>query len=86
MLRCSVLGGKPAAVADLAHSSLLVAVGVLLDSDRAVLIVARKQAVNQVLGFLVMENGIYTFGVGVVKESPLLVELGVLLDVLWRCS
>ena len=33
------------------------------------------------LGFLVMENGIYAFGVGLVLESPLLVELGVLLDV-----
>ena len=28
------------------------------------LIVSRKRAVNQVLGFLVLENGIYTFGVG----------------------
>ncbi len=45
------------------------------------LIVARKRAVNQVLGFLVMENGIYTFGVGVLEETSLLVELGVLLDV-----
>jgi len=45
------------------------------------LIVARKRALNQVLGFLVLENGIYTFGVGVVVETPFLVELGVLLDV-----
>ena len=44
------------------------------------LIVARKRAVNQVLGFLVLENGIYTFGVGIVAETPFLVELGVLLD------
>jgi len=45
------------------------------------LIVARKRALNQVLGFLVLENGIYTFGVGIVAETPALVELGVLLDV-----
>ena len=45
------------------------------------LIVARKRALNQVLGFLVLENGIYTFGIGVVAETPFLVELGVLLDV-----
>jgi hydrogenase-4 component E len=44
------------------------------------LIVSRKRAVNQVLGFLVLENGIYTFGVGVMAETPFLVELGVLLD------
>ena len=45
------------------------------------LIVSRKRAVNQVLGFLVLENGIYTFGVGVAARTPFLVEVGVLLDV-----
>jgi len=45
------------------------------------LIVSRKRAVSQVLGFLVLENGIYTFGVGVVVRTPFLVEVGVLLDV-----
>jgi hydrogenase-4 component E len=45
------------------------------------LIVSRKRAVSQVLGFLVLENGIYTFGVGVVVRTPFLVEAGVLLDV-----
>jgi hydrogenase-4 component E len=44
------------------------------------LIVGRKRAVNQVLGFLVLENGIYTFGVGIMAGTPFLVELGVLLD------
>ena len=45
------------------------------------LIISRKRAVNQVLGFLVLENGIFTFGAGVVAEAPILVEAGVLLDV-----
>jgi hydrogenase-4 component E len=45
------------------------------------LIVSRKRAVSQVLGFLVLENGIYTFGVGVAARTPFLVEVGVLLDV-----
>jgi hydrogenase-4 component E len=45
------------------------------------LIVARRTAVNQVLGYLVMENGIYILGFAVVRETPILVELGVLLDV-----
>jgi hydrogenase-4 component E len=43
-------------------------------------IVARRTAVMQVLGFLVLENGIYTFGVGRVGDMPFLVEVGVLLD------
>ena len=44
-------------------------------------IVSRKKALSQALGYLVFENGIYAFGVGVAYEAPLLVELGVLLDV-----
>ncbi|MBP7830025.1 MAG: hydrogenase [Kiritimatiellae bacterium] len=46
------------------------------------LIVSRKKAVTQALGYLVMENGIYLFGVVAVRDEPLLVELGVLLDLL----
>jgi len=46
------------------------------------LIIARKRAMYQVLGFLVLENGIYTFGVGAMREISPLVEIGVLLDVL----
>ena len=34
----------------------------------------------QVLGYLVLENGIFLFGVITVAGTPLLVELGVLLD------
>jgi hydrogenase-4 component E len=45
------------------------------------LMVTRKTALTQVVGYLVLENGIYTFGVAAVVEAPLLVELGVLLDV-----
>lgn len=46
-----------------------------------VLIVSRRKAVTQALGYLVMENGIYVAGMALVPDSPLLVELGVLLDV-----
>ena len=45
------------------------------------LIVSRKRAVSQVLGFLVLENGVYTFGVGIAPQTSFLVEGGVLLDV-----
>jgi hydrogenase-4 component E len=45
------------------------------------LIIARKNALNQCLGYIIMENGIYTFGIVSVVEIPLLVELGILLDV-----
>ena len=45
------------------------------------LIIARKNALTQVLGYLVMENGIYAFGTLLTIEQPWLVEMGVLLDV-----
>lgn len=44
-------------------------------------IISRRNALNQVLGYLVLENGVYAFGVGIVQDTPMLVELGVLLDV-----
>ena len=44
------------------------------------LIISRKKAVSQVLGYLVMENGIYILGISLVTKVPMLVELGVLLD------
>jgi hydrogenase-4 component E len=44
-------------------------------------IISRRKALTQVLGYLVMENGVYIFGVALAVDVPLLVELGVLLDV-----
>ncbi|MDD5630081.1 MAG: hypothetical protein PHU21_13515, partial [Elusimicrobia bacterium] len=44
------------------------------------LIVSRRKALTQVLGYLIMENGIYLLGMALVGEVPMLVELGVLLD------
>ncbi len=44
------------------------------------LVVSRKKAVNQVLGFLVLENGVYVFGLLLSDIMPIMVEAGVLLD------
>ncbi|MEW6079228.1 MAG: NADH-quinone oxidoreductase subunit K [Thermodesulfobacteriota bacterium] len=44
-------------------------------------IVSRKKALTQVVGYLVMENGVYAFGTALAVEEPLLVQMGVLLDV-----
>jgi hydrogenase-4 component E len=46
------------------------------------LIVARNKALSQVLGYQLLENGIYLCGLALAPEEPLLIELGVLLDVL----
>jgi hydrogenase-4 component E len=57
----------------LVSSIFLILVGLFL-------IIARKKALMQVIGYLVLENGIFLFGVITVVGTPLLVELGVLLD------
>lgn len=45
-----------------------------------VLLITRRKALTQTLGYLVMESGIFVLGVSY-TQSPLFVELGVLLDV-----
>lgn len=43
---------------------------------------SRFKAINQVLGYLVLENGIFIFGLLLLDATPLMVELGILLDLL----
>ena len=64
-----------------APSALLVPVGLFTMWTGLFLIMARRKALTQVLGYIVMENGIFTLGMVVVEAMPLLVELGVLLDI-----
>jgi hydrogenase-4 component E len=73
------LGGR-LPLSGLVTSPLLVPVAFFSMLVGLFLIVSRKKAITQVLGYLVMENGIYVFGVGVVHEAPMFVELGILLD------
>lgn len=46
------------------------------------LIMTRRQAVLQIVGLITMENGLYLVGLSVTKGLPLIIELGVFLDVL----
>jgi len=41
----------------------------------------RKKLILHVAGFLIMENGIFLFSTAVASELPMMIELGVLLDV-----
>lgn len=45
------------------------------------IIVSRLKALTQVLGYLVLENGIYLFGMALLVEQSFLVELAILLDI-----
>ncbi len=46
------------------------------------LLIPRRKAITQVLGYLVFENGIFIFGILLAEAMPLMVEAGVLLDML----
>jgi len=45
------------------------------------LLISRFQAITQVIGYLVMENGIFLFALLLLENTPLLVEMGILLDI-----
>jgi hydrogenase-4 component E len=61
--------------------ALLVPVGLSTVIIGLLVLTTRVKAVTQVVGYVMLENGIYAFGLTLAKRVPLLVELGVLLDV-----
>jgi hydrogenase-4 component E len=63
-----------------ATSSLLVPVALFTIMVGLFMIVARRKAITQVLGYLAMENGIFAFGLAFAEKEPFLVEMGILLD------
>lgn len=59
---------------------LLVPAGISTVLIGFILLITRFKAISQVIGYLVLENGIFIFGMLLVAAMPLVVELGVLLD------
>jgi hydrogenase-4 component E len=65
------------------HSdSLFIPVGLATLATGFLVLITRRQAINQVLGYLIFENGIFIFGMLLTTAMPLMVEAGVLLDLL----
>jgi hydrogenase-4 component E len=46
------------------------------------ILTTRRKAISQVIGYLVLENGIFIFGLLLADAMPLMVEAGALLDLL----
>ena len=46
-----------------------------------IVLTTRRKALTQVVGYLMLENGVYLFGLTQTESVPFLIELGVLLDV-----
>lgn len=74
-----IAGRLPVGTEDV--SPLLVPVAIFTVLCGLLLIVSRNTAVIQVIGYLGLENGICAFGWAFAIEEPLLIEMGVLLDV-----
>jgi hydrogenase-4 component E len=64
-----------------AGSGLVVPAALFTILTGVFVVITRRKALTQCLGYLVLENGIYGFGLAAVGEVPALVELGALLDV-----
>jgi hydrogenase-4 component E len=60
--------------------SLLVPAAIATVLTGFIFLTTRFKALSQVLGYLVLENGIFIFGMLLLDAMPLLVEMGVLLD------
>jgi hydrogenase-4 component E len=68
----AVEGGSTDALVSVAFATLLTGLLVLI---------TRSKAITQVVGYLMLENGVYLFGLTLVGRIAFLVEVGVLLDV-----
>lgn len=62
-------------------SELLVPVALATVMMGFLTLTTRAKAITQVVGYLMLENGIYLFGLTSAERVPFLVEVGVLLDV-----
>jgi len=65
------------------HSgSLIIPAGMATLATGFLMLITRRKAITQALGYLIFENGIFVFGVLLADAMPLMVEAGVLLDLL----
>lgn len=68
----------PIAQADI--GSLIVPASLSTVLTGFLMLIARRKAITQVVGYLILENGVFIFGLLLLEAIPFMVELGVLLD------
>ena len=59
----------------LAASVAIILIGLLM-------IVTKRQAIMQIIGLITVENGLYLVGLSITQGLPLIIELGIFLDIL----
>lgn len=73
----AVAASMPASVRD----ALVVPVALVTLIIGMIVLITRVKAITQVIGYLMLENGVYLFGIRLARHVPFLIEAGVLLDV-----
>ena len=62
------------------HGLLIIPTSIATVLVGFILLTTRFKAITQVLGYLVLENGIFVFSLLLIEAIPLVVEMGMLLD------
>ena len=76
----ALLFSKTLPVAHEHVSSLIVPAALSTVLTGFLILMTRTKAITQVVGYLILENGVFIFGLLLMEAIPFLVELGVLLD------
>lgn len=76
----AVLFSKTLPIAHEHAGSLIVPAALSTVLTGFLILTTRVKAITQVVGYLILENGVFVFGLLLVEAMPFLVELGVLLD------
>ena len=80
MFGISLMLGKRLPLAESAGMPLIASTALMTVFTGLFLMTTRRKALSQCLGYIVLENGVYAFGLAIVGEVPTLIELGILLD------
>lgn len=63
-------------------TSLLVPTSLSTVLTGLILLTSRRKAITQVVGYLILENGVFIMGLTLVHAMPFMVEMGALLDLI----
>jgi len=76
----ALLFSKTLPIAHEHSSSLIVPAALSTVLTGFLILTTRSKAITQVVGYLILENGVFIFGLLLMEAIPFMVELGVLLD------
>ena len=64
------------------RGSLVIPCGLATLAAGFLMLITRRKALTQALGYLIFENGVFIFGMLLTEAMPLMVEAGILLDLM----